>query len=863
VNKFETGLFCQSRPALLVGMIFVGLAGSAHGSATGCLVYPPRIPPVTNFTTIQTLFVDSYGANGSDTNDDFTAIQNCINAAVASHKSSEIRFTTGGTYILNPSAGGNLSMNGATNIIFNGNGANILIENIQTCFLNLSSCSNILVKGFNIDYSPLPFTQGTIIAVHANTVDVQLMAGFPSLNLPQFTNANVNSLFFRDPNVAGRPKRNCNNSPGVTGWTDLGGNVFRVSIGSNTSYASVGDGCVITARINGEPQILMNGCQMVTVLNFTAYASPGAFISTLSCDYTGFINCNLLLFSNRWQTACADGILCARGGVGPWIENCYLEANGDDDIVTKGASAQATTKVSSTVYKLNGYGGSGAIRLAVGDHMVIYNPTNGVVMAEANIVNITGSSLYTVTFDTALTIPVGNTANDPIWFDTAWCSSNFLIRNCTLKGSRRFAITVGSTNGVIEGNCIESSQATAILLSFVDLNNGFLAKNITIRSNYICDNYIESGNIFPAAPAAIASYIEEAVRTQFAPWSGHQNILIENNTFANAYNRDYLAILCATNATVRNNTFYTEDYTSTNQIYAVEANQAALVEVVSNTIDDPRLTGTNAFNVWATASNVNLQSNNIVAPVVTNLVPTIDTWISSATPATSYGGASYMQIQNAATDSIGLAKFFVTVGTNAIQWARLKLTVYDPNQPFMYPMIYAASNGAWSGTVTWTTQPGLSTLLSSNTGIFTYQCDPPSDCTVALDVSSLVQTKGTNAIPICIWAGTAATNTGALATVENNDNNGPILSVKLGMPSPPSFTSLNLSNNSVNLSVAGQPGRIYILQSTTNLAPASAWSNLATNTANSTGQSQFSSPLPGSAPCQYFRLAQQSAFMLP
>ena len=859
VTKIRVAPVCdvclRSVQGFLVNLYLVLILGAlllaptlTYGNATGCPLYPPRLPPITNITTLQTLYVDDYGANGTDQTDDFTNIQNCINAAVASKQATEIRFTAAGIYILNPNGGGALSLNGATNIIFNGNDANILIENIQTSLLSVQNSDHVIVKGFTVDYNPLPFTQGTITAIKPSYVTVQLMPGFPSLNLPQFTNAPQNNLFFRDPNHPGRPKRNCNNSPSIQKWTDQGNNQFNVYIATDTQTASVGDGCIITVRGNGRPQVIVNSSTWVTVMNFTAYTTPAAFLNSLDSDYTGFINCQLRLAGNRWQTAIADDALAIRGEPGPWFENCYFEANGDDGVTFKGSGAQATSKTSPTVYTLTGYGGSGAIRLAKGDYLVAYSPTNGLPLAEANIVSVTGSNPYTVTLDQSLGVPAGITTNDAVWYDTNAMCNNFLIRNCTIKGSRRFGITISSVNGVVESNYIENCQSHAIVLSFVDLNNGFLAKNITLRNNVINDDYLQLTDLFPAAHSMVTSYIEMADRTQFAPWEAQENILIENNFFESAFSRNYLTLLCATNVTVCSNIFFTDDLITTNAVYAVEVRQSSQVDVTGNTIDDPRLNAGNAIKIWDSASQVSVQSNTVVSAVVTNLSPLVDTWINSSAPTTSYGSSTNLQVQNGTIQQMGLVKFPAGIGTNTIQWVKLKLAIYNPTQPWVNPQIYAAANGTWSGTVTWNTQPGIGSLLAWNTETFTFQDNIPYAATLPFDVTGFVQSQGTNVIPFYLWC--SATNLAALAATENTIYNGPVLSVKLSSHLPPTFTGLQIFAGSPQLTGTGLPGRFYVLQGTTNLSTP-VWTPLATNAVGVDGTYEFSG-LPARDDDQHF-----------
>lgn len=135
-----------------------------------------------------TLSVDDFGAAGDGRTDDAPAIQRAIAAAVG--KRATITFTAGRTYrLLSPHPGTSatagragmsvLSLEGADGLTIDGQGAKLLLHpDVQFCFAR--ECTNLAIRGFEVDMDPLPFVPGTVEAVDAagHSLDVRIADGF-------------------------------------------------------------------------------------------------------------------------------------------------------------------------------------------------------------------------------------------------------------------------------------------------------------------------------------------------------------------------------------------------------------------------------------------------------------------------------------------------------------------------------------------------------------------------------------------------------------------------------------------------------------------------------------------------------------
>ena len=79
------------------------------------------------------------------------------------------------------------------NLVINGHGATILIDDPTRGLLQIENGLNIIVKDLEVDYSDLPFTQGTVIHVNHDSRHIFLKIDasfpgriFPTRPVPQF-----------------------------------------------------------------------------------------------------------------------------------------------------------------------------------------------------------------------------------------------------------------------------------------------------------------------------------------------------------------------------------------------------------------------------------------------------------------------------------------------------------------------------------------------------------------------------------------------------------------------------------------------------------------------------------------------------
>ena len=524
--------------------------------------------PLRHVKTERTISVADFGATADDGKNDLPAVRQALAKALASETAVELVFPKGNYDIDGePEDHHALSIRNAANLVLNGTGAQIRILNPEMGWLALRDCRNVIVRGFSIDYDPLPFTQTKVVAVdrEAATFDVRIMDGFPSLGQEYFQRSQRKwgSLYSRENPRLKKP--DAVNWIAPASWQEIRPNVFRIKARHERFLADceVGDLYMHVARNNPCKIVFMATCADVSIIDVTAYACPSSPFTGNRCTRVSVLDSNVLLKEKRWVSANGDAIHFQRNRIGPWVEGCRFEGIADDIMNIYAMRNPILAVRGKRRLLIRDWQPPTLTPESVGETMYVFNPREGTMVTVATVAAVkkTGEGTVVTTEKDLPDIQPGTDFDADIAFFSSALSRGFVVRDNVLRYGARFGIAVPTRGGLIENNTFELCGGPAInVLNHqrarpeIDMLPG---GDLIIRGNTIRDCDFSGVCRTMNNPGAIYVGIHDR-HHNMSSWRGVENVLIEDNTVVN-WRRAGIHLASATNAIIRGNTIVTRD----------------------------------------------------------------------------------------------------------------------------------------------------------------------------------------------------------------------------------------------------------------------------------------------------------------
>ena len=209
----------------------------------------------------------------------------------------------------------------------------------QESGIRLTGCKNLVIKNVHLDWDPLPYFQGHIVAIDEanNTLDVKFDSGYGERILPGMREGG----YWRG---IGFDKHTRKIKQGVVGfgvvfsWDKLQDDgSYRMpfrgfgSVGIGQSGLAVGDPIVLLDRMGRAVRV--ENCENVLLEDITLYSAPFiGFVENTGVGNTHYVRCSIILRkdTNRLISGNADGFNISNVEVGPTIDSCVIENIGDD-----------------------------------------------------------------------------------------------------------------------------------------------------------------------------------------------------------------------------------------------------------------------------------------------------------------------------------------------------------------------------------------------------------------------------------------------------------------------------------------------------------------------------------------------------
>ncbi len=445
------------------------------------------------------------------------------------------------------------------NLFIDGDGVTVLMTKHVTA-LEIRSCVNLVMKGFTIDYDPLPFTQATLTSYDpvAKTGVITLMKGYPRLD--QFpTNKTVMVFDAGTKNW----KRDSYGLQPVT-FEGIDRDTAKITmVAQRDSNLAAGDLLVIERRdIPGVNIVLTKN---LTIDGLVIHAAPGVgIIGRYGAGQQIIRNVRIERGPKPPEADCerlfstgADGLNYAICRQGPTVLNCDFGFMGDDGINFHGEALPVHEVESETSLLICRFGGKSPLLDVIqpGDKALFMDPESFAIESDGIITGMElvetraardddkdymrklypprgfapteKISTHRPKFEKAVTARKGQ------WLDVPAlnCPGYSIIGN-RFHDHRGRGVRIMAQDGVIAGNLFErlGQSALSIGAEYNYWREAGWCRNIVIARNVIKDCGIHVDATMPAAYACGAiSVFTNRGKDDKKPYKGHENIVVDSN----------------------------------------------------------------------------------------------------------------------------------------------------------------------------------------------------------------------------------------------------------------------------------------------------------------------------------------------
>ncbi len=588
-----------------------------------------RAQPLLDFPVQKEFHVKDYGAMAGDDSPDTLAIQKAIDEAVASAVPSVVRFDRGIYRLDAPQGRHALTIEDAADLILDGLGCEFIILDPTKQFIGIRRSKRVIIKDLSVDFEVLPHTQGWVKAVdrEAGTLTVELDPAFPDLDQPHFRQADYRWAFIKDKNDPVAFKEGTEFRLYLTEWSRIGENLYSLKVQHKIKLQAVeaGDPYVQISRVDGA-LLHANRSEDVTFMDLRIYASSNAVFATGYCTRPNFIRIKAAPREGRWLTSGADGCFNFGGREGPWVEDCYFEALGDDNLVVKGFRAYCIQVLDPFTFDLvharlrfdrpqPGFDfyrrrdGDNKWMVQPGDTLTVMDPVEKAIVSRPVAVEVTELE-FGVRVRVDRKIPglrVGTDYEKSLSFlnDDA-CLPGFVVRNNVFKSAVRFGFLLKSHDGLVEGNLFErhSDQSICMLNTYQEFNG--IPSNLLLR-----DNTFKLASGWPVKTARTAQHllnpnrnifgvVQASVNWPVGQWDIEEtelreirNLFIENNRFVDWWQNPAVVVNNGLHVRISGNTFELAEFFAetalTGTPIAIKIVNSTDVQIADNILHGPGL----------------------------------------------------------------------------------------------------------------------------------------------------------------------------------------------------------------------------------------------------------------------------------
>jgi hypothetical protein len=427
---------------------------------------------------------------------------------------------------------------GASDILVEGNGAEIYLLDPSAQVFHLRRCRRIAIQDLCFHHLPVPYSAVEVNAVEPSGewFEARVLAGFEEERYPR----EVNQFFV----YAVSPESFARKHPDRPGHTYLAwARTLRVGEHSFRFHARdpVEKGSLAALR-RGDRALV---CYRRWPLNWVFSSRDIAW-----SGIRGGVSEGALFMGGDNQdmkflhlvSGLRDGYFPATGGWvtgndrrGPWIEGCVWEGLTDDGPnITANAYWIERVLPPEGLVVLTGPAYQGAEWLP-GDELILWNPLSGSPVLETHIAGAsggpTGPMEIRVTDPLSGLSPGGDLLRNTHVYNLSTQNHGTVIRHNRIVGGRRFGFNVKAVGLLVEENEFQGLASSALYLENEPSGwEGLVSRDVVVERNRIVDCGTDAHSRFLGRAAIHVNTWRTIPLLAEADWIGNRNILIRRNT---------------------------------------------------------------------------------------------------------------------------------------------------------------------------------------------------------------------------------------------------------------------------------------------------------------------------------------------
>lgn len=453
----------------------------------------------------------------------------------------------------------------------------ICTETVQAIkFLN---CKNFKIQGINIDYDPLPFTQGVITAISGDKsrITVDLLDGYPTTVI----NSRVEIFDAESGELATSTYYGITHNLNASARQVI---ITKTNFHPDFSFEKVGDIAVLDSEGNRRipHAVLMDDCTGMILEDVLLYAGTSFGFFERNCSNSKYTGCKVIRRPiedelvpralRRMRSNNLDGFHSKHAEIGPNYTQCVAQYNGDDGFAVNG-DYHIITETNDNLLIVIGKAGD-MPNILPGDSVELVSYT-GERVANAKVISITkgravsnaeraflnsqnlindaantrdATDTYIVEVDHSVDLPLGS-----LIASANRIGNGAKVIGCVAGPTRSRGILIKSSNVIISDNIVNGTWGQAIKMSpeykWLEAGTGV---NIKVTNNTITNSHEASIAIY-----AIAGNGETGLV------GSHKNVEISGNQISNSVNPG-IAVTSTSGLLLENNTI-----SNTNNSYII------------------------------------------------------------------------------------------------------------------------------------------------------------------------------------------------------------------------------------------------------------------------------------------------------